>query len=141
MTVAINEPLQAESPDTLSCGTLRYSRAGLRWIFFWLLWGDVAFILMESVVPSILPLQLHKLGAAEGDKYLYKPVACALFPLSKDDQDRWYVRQKGYKTEGWNLFCIDPNASPMPASESLKEELGLAEKIQREQKMEGKKKK
>jgi Fe-S-cluster containining protein len=76
---------------------------------------------------------LHKIGAAEGDKYLYKPVACALFPLSKDDQDRWYVRQKGYKTEGWNLFCLDPNASPMPAREALKEEMALAEKIQQEQ--------
>ena len=38
---------------------------------------------------------LHKMGAEEGDKYLYKPVACALFPLSKDERDRWYIRQKG----------------------------------------------
>ena len=76
---------------------------------------------------------LHKMGAEEGDKYKYKPVACALFPLSKDDKDRWYVRQKGYKTEGWNLFCLDPNTSPMPASEALKEELALAEKTQNEQ--------
>src|SRR5262245_31742587 len=32
---------------------------------------------------------LHKVGAAEGDKYRYKPAACALFPLSRDEQDRW----------------------------------------------------
>ena len=47
-------------------------------------------------------------------------------------KDRWYVRQKGYKTEGWNLFCLDPNASPMPAREALKEELALAEKINKD---------
>src|SRR6478672_11457496 len=38
---------------------------------------------------------LHKVGAAEGDKYAYKPAACALFPLAKDQQGRWYVRQRG----------------------------------------------
>ena len=76
---------------------------------------------------------LHKIGAAEGDKYRYKPVACALFPLSRDEHDRWYVRQKGYKTEGWDLFCLDPNASPMPAREALTEEMALAGKIEREE--------
>ncbi len=76
---------------------------------------------------------LHKLGAMEGDKYLYKPVACSLFPLQKDERDRWYVRQKGYKGEKWDIFCLDPNASPMPAREALEAELELAEKIQREQ--------
>jgi hypothetical protein len=84
---------------------------------------------------------LHKIGATEGDKYFYKPVACSLFPVSKDEHDRWYVRQKGYKTEEWNLFCLDPNASPMPASESLQEEIGLAQKIQIEQDAEGSKNK
>jgi hypothetical protein len=76
---------------------------------------------------------LHKIGAMEGDKYYYKPVACSLFPVSKDGRDRWYIRQKGYKSEGWNLFCLDPQTSPMPAAASLTEELGLAEKIQQEQ--------
>src|SRR5262245_23580871 len=42
---------------------------------------------------------LHKLGAAEGDKHRYKPAACALFPLAKDADDRWYVRQHGYQGE------------------------------------------
>src|SRR5262249_28744179 len=53
---------------------------------------------------------LHKVGAAEGDKYRYKPAACGLFPLAKDEQDRWYVRQQGYKDEKWSLFCLDPNS-------------------------------
>lgn len=69
---------------------------------------------------------LHKLGAAEGDSNRYKPAACALFPLARDDQDRWYVRQKGYEGEKWELFCLDPNNSPMPASESLRTEVRLA---------------
>ena len=69
---------------------------------------------------------LHKVGAAEGDKYRYKPIACTLFPLARDDHDQWYVRQKGYKKEGWNLFCLDPQSSPVSAAETLRDEVALA---------------
>jgi len=44
-------------------GTLVYSKAGLAWLFMWLLWGDFCFTLMETVVPSIVPLQLNELKA------------------------------------------------------------------------------
>lgn len=77
---------------------------------------------------------LHKVGAQEGDKYLYKPIACALFPVSKDEHDRWYIRQKGYKTEKWDLFCLDPQTSPVLARDSLKEEIALALKTDEEEK-------
>ena len=33
-------------------------------LFFWLLWGDFCFTLMEQVIPSILPLELRPLGAS-----------------------------------------------------------------------------
>jgi hypothetical protein len=69
---------------------------------------------------------LHKVGAMEGDKYLYKPAVCALFPLGKDERNQWYVRQKGLNSESWNLFCLDPNISRQPAAESLQEEIELA---------------
>ena len=69
---------------------------------------------------------LHKVGAEEGDKYRYKPAPCALFPLSRDEKDRWYVRQKGVKGEDWNLFCLDPRTPARPAVETLAEELELA---------------
>src|SRR5690242_1395056 len=69
---------------------------------------------------------LHTVGAAEGAKYRYKPAACALFPLAKDEHDRWYVRQRGYGAEDWDLFCLDPGHSPRPAAESLREEVALA---------------
>ncbi len=72
---------------------------------------------------------LHKVGAAEGDKYRYKPASCALFPLAKTDKDEWYVRQRGVEDEDWDLFCLDPKASPLPAAESLKEEIALAKKF------------
>jgi hypothetical protein len=75
---------------------------------------------------------LHKLGAEEGDKYRYKPAACALFPLAKDEADRWYVRQRGYKGEPWDLFCLDATASTIPAAESLKEEIDLARRYDTE---------
>jgi hypothetical protein len=75
---------------------------------------------------------LHKIGAVEGDKYRYKPAACALFPLAKNENDEWYVRQKGYEDEDWNIFCLNPSASPMPAAESLKEEIALAMRYDQE---------
>jgi hypothetical protein len=68
----------------------------------------------------------HKVGAAEGDNYKYKPCACALFPLTKDEKDRWYIRQHGYKGEAWDLFCLAPDASPKLAAETMQTEIALA---------------
>lgn len=76
---------------------------------------------------------LHKIGAEEGDAYRYKPAACALFPLAKDEHDRWYVRQKGYKGERWPLFCLDPQISTVPATQSLNAELRLARRYDEEE--------
>jgi len=78
---------------------------------------------------------LHKVGAAEGDKYRYKPCACALFPLARNDKGEWYVRQHGFENEKWDLFCLDPQASTKPAAESLQEEMALAERFMHEEKM------
>lgn len=69
---------------------------------------------------------LHKVGADEGDKYRYKPAACALFPLARDEHDQWYVRQKGYQGEIWDLFCLDPGQTVVRAADALKDELALA---------------
>jgi Fe-S-cluster containining protein len=68
---------------------------------------------------------LHKVGAEEGDKYRYKPAACALFPLAKTEADEWYVRQHGYQDEKWDLFCLDPKATELPARQTLAEEMQL----------------
>lgn len=70
---------------------------------------------------------LHKLGAADGDSFRYKPAQCALFPLEKDPADgRWYVRQWGYRDEEWDLFCLNPANSRRPAVEALAGEIALA---------------
>lgn len=69
---------------------------------------------------------LHKVGALRGDRFRYKPALCALFPIQADEQDRWYVRQKGFKGERWDLACLDPGASARPAADSLRDEIALA---------------
>jgi hypothetical protein len=69
---------------------------------------------------------LHKVGAAEGDVFRYKPAACALFPLARNADDQWYVRQWGYEDEQWDLFCLRRDHSAKPATESLRDELALA---------------
>jgi Protein of unknown function (DUF3109) len=77
---------------------------------------------------------LHKAGAAEGDKFRYKPALCALFPIQQDGRDRWYIRQKNFKGESWDLFCLDPQNSAVPAALSLRDEIALAERFDSEQK-------
>lgn len=45
-------------------GTLRYSRFGLATLFFWLLWGQFIYQLMETVIPGVLPLLLRERQAS-----------------------------------------------------------------------------
>jgi len=68
---------------------------------------------------------LHQLGAADGEPFRYKPAVCAMFPLAKNDENRWYVRQQGYQGEAWTLPCLDPAATTVPARESLDSEIAL----------------
>jgi len=70
---------------------------------------------------------LHRLGAAEGDAFRYKPSTCATFPLERDARGRWYVRQKDYRGEIWDLACLDPQTSPVRATESLQAEIALVQ--------------
>jgi hypothetical protein len=79
---------------------------------------------------------LHKVGAKEGDPFKYKPAVCALFPIQMDDKDRWYVRQWGYKGEKWDLFCLNPASTSIPAAHSLQAEIALAQKFDDEEKCE-----
>ncbi|MBK8179095.1 MAG: DUF3109 family protein [Planctomycetes bacterium] len=75
---------------------------------------------------------LHKVGAAEGQRFAYKPWHCVAFPLEKDARTgEWYVRQHGYRGEGWDLFCISPKESPKPALSTLGDELAFAAGIER----------
>jgi MFS family permease len=48
---------------TFKVGTLVYTKAGLAWLFFWLLLGDFCFTMIETVTPSIVPLRLRQLDA------------------------------------------------------------------------------
>jgi hypothetical protein len=70
---------------------------------------------------------LHRLGAMEGSTFRYKPFSCAVFPLEQHPTRGWYVRQKGLLGEVWDLPCLDPMATPMPAARSLGAELALVE--------------
>jgi len=72
---------------------------------------------------------LHQLGAADGDPLHYKPIQCALFPLEKGEDGRWFVRQWGYENEQWDLFCLNPQQSRKRALDSLSAELALAAQL------------
>ncbi|MBF0406604.1 MAG: DUF3109 family protein [Candidatus Riflebacteria bacterium] len=73
---------------------------------------------------------LQKIGASEGEKWKYKPSLCVLFPVSQDlGESNWYIRQKGYKQEAWDLFCLERTPTEKThAVESLKDEIEYLEK-------------
>ena len=68
---------------------------------------------------------LHRAGAAEGDRFRYKPWVCATFPIARERSGDWYVRQKGLNGEIWDLFCLDPCVTNVTAAESLRQEAEL----------------
>lgn len=70
---------------------------------------------------------LHKVGAAEGNRFLYKPAICGIFPLALDKHDRWHVRQKGFQGEIWDLPCLDPGAGTPQAATTLQDEIAFLE--------------
>ncbi|MCK6446896.1 MAG: DUF3109 family protein [Planctomycetes bacterium] len=75
---------------------------------------------------------LHKVGAAEGDRFRYKPWRCAVFPLERDRRTkRWHVRQWGVKGEAWDLFCLNPRESRKSAAKTLSGELEHAATVDR----------
>jgi hypothetical protein len=70
---------------------------------------------------------LHKVGAAEGDPFKYKPYVCSIFPLHPHptQSNQYYVRQWGYLGDGWDLFCLNPKATKKLATETLSAEIGI----------------
>jgi maltose/moltooligosaccharide transporter len=78
-------------------GTLVYTRMGLVGLFFWLLWGDFCFTLMERVVPTIVPLQLQQMQASNvliGIVMITVPNAmtCMITPVVSFRSDRFRSR-------------------------------------------------
>ena len=45
-------------------GTLKYTMFGLLNLFIWMLWGDFCFTLMETLIPSLLPIFMEKHGSS-----------------------------------------------------------------------------
>jgi Na+/melibiose symporter-like transporter len=55
--------VSSEQPDRFKVGTLAYTKAGMITVFLFLLWGDFCFTLMETVVPTLMPLKFNAIGA------------------------------------------------------------------------------
>jgi maltose/moltooligosaccharide transporter len=64
MNSSPSAPQPEADGEPYRCGTLSYTKKGLVALFVWLLWGDFCFIMMETVAPSIIPLQLKALGVS-----------------------------------------------------------------------------
>jgi hypothetical protein len=76
---------------------------------------------------------LQKVGMAEAAPWRYKPAACIRFPVKKTKGGSWYIRQWGYRGEDWDLFCLNPEESKVPARQSLVGEIRFS--AEREQKL------
>jgi hypothetical protein len=76
---------------------------------------------------------LHKVGAAEGDRFRYKPWRCVAFPLARDKRSGdWHVRQRGQRGEAWDLFCLNPAESRKTADTTLRTEVAFVAEAQAE---------
>ncbi|QYM78875.1 MFS transporter [Horticoccus luteus] len=62
-------------------GTLTYTKLGLGMLFFWLLLGDVVFMLMDQLEPRILPVVLKGHGASDKEIAIIVASIAALFNL------------------------------------------------------------
>jgi len=61
-----NIPTYSEppTPKIYHCGTLTYTTRHLAILFFWLLWGDFCYTVMESVTGPIMQLKFQALNAS-----------------------------------------------------------------------------
>lgn len=74
--------LHAPSPGPIyRVGTLTYTKMGLCMLFFWLLLGDVVFVLMDQLEPRILPVVLKGHGATDKEIAIIVGSITALFNL------------------------------------------------------------
>jgi Na+/melibiose symporter-like transporter len=84
-------------PRSYSCGTLRYTAAGLATLFFWLLWGDFCWTLFNTAIPGILPLKLNQMGASDTTvsmlvRVLGTGIVLLLAPMVSFKSDRYRSR-------------------------------------------------
>ncbi|MDF3058513.1 MAG: hypothetical protein K0R17_2728 [Rariglobus sp.] len=74
MSLSSSPPLSApQAPDVITdpatgrrfwtIGTLRYTKAGLITLFFWLMWNDFFLMLLEAVKPALTGLLMRSHGA------------------------------------------------------------------------------
>ena len=91
-------------------GTLTYTRVALLQVMFWMLWGDFFFILMESLTPALIPLQLRWEGASDlliGLQTSLSSVLCVcLYPFVGMQSDRH--RGRLGRRRPFLLWCTPP---------------------------------
>ena len=108
--------MKIDSPDkptvkTWHCGTLTYTKMGLVTLFAFMIWGDFCNGLMQTVVPSVMPLKLKALGASNvliGLLMTSIPSLLAVFmnPYISFKSDRY--RSKWGRRIPFILFTLPP---------------------------------
>lgn len=74
---------------------------------------------------------LHKLGALEGDPFLYKPVRCILFPIGRNDDGSYGLVRKPAEADPDLFPCLtQAEGSDKTTSQSLKAEFAMIEQIE-----------
>lgn len=67
------------SQASWTAGTLKYTKAGLFILFFWLMWNDFFLMLMESVKPALTGILMKRHGATNTEIALYMSTLTAIF--------------------------------------------------------------
>jgi MFS family permease len=103
-------PATTKSEKLYRVGTLTYTKGALFQVFFWMLWGDFFFQLLESVTPALIPLQLRWEGASDtligfvGSQSAI--VAFCLYPVIGMQSDRH--RGRLGRRRPFILWCTPP---------------------------------
>ncbi len=89
---ALPGPLTARS--LYKVGTLRYTAFGLLLVFFWVLWGDFIYMLLDTSLVTIFPKKLNEMGAGDFTvqmlhQTLARTVAFGLAPIISFRSDRY----------------------------------------------------
>ncbi len=82
---------------TYQCGTLSYTKPALAMLFFWLLWGDFCYVIMESVTGPIMQLKFKGLETSNTEMGLILGtipgiIYCTLNPIISFKSDRYRSR-------------------------------------------------
>ena len=91
----MTSPAATAAPRYFTAGTLRYTKAALVMLFFYLLWNDMILMLMEAVPGNLVPLLQKHFGASNLEISFYGSLTQACTFWLNPVVSTWSDRHRG----------------------------------------------